>query len=146
MAIEKYNATVENKSGLKVLCKSREFEFLIDEPENYGGTNEGMTPVEALLNTLGACKAIVAKSFARRYKMRINSIRIEIEGELDTDGFTGKNPAAKIGFSKIITNFYIDADNTDKEIEDYIAFINRTCPVQDTIINAPKMITNIVKK
>ncbi|MBO0419260.1 OsmC family protein [Vagococcus fluvialis] len=145
MAVEKFEAVVESVAGLKVSCKSRGFEFFLDEPKSLGGTNEGMNPVEALLNSLGACKVIVAKSFARLHKMKINSIRIELEGELDTDGFMGKNPEAKIGFSKIITNFYIDADNTDEEITAYVDFINRTCPVADSLENAPEMVSNIIK-
>ncbi|MGF2143886.1 OsmC family protein [Vagococcus fluvialis] len=145
MAVEKFEAVVESVAGLKVSCKSRGFEFFLDEPKSLGGTNEGMNPVEALLNSLGACKVIVAKSFARLHKMKINSIRIELEGELDTDGFMGKNPEAKIGFSKIITNFYIDADNTDEEIAAYVDFINRTCPVADSLENAPEMVSNIIK-
>ena len=145
MAVEKFEAVVESVAGLKVSCKSREFEFFLDEPKNLGGTNVGMNPVEALLNSLGACKVIVAKSFARLHKMKINNIRIELEGELDPDGFMGKNPEAKIGFSKIITNFYIDADNTDEEIAAYVDFINRTCPVADTIENTPELVSNIIK-
>lgn len=145
MAVEKFEAVVESVAELKVSCKSRGFEFFLDEPKSLGGTNEGMNPVEALLNSLGACKVIVAKSFARLHKMKINSIRIELEGELDTDGFMGKNPEAKIGFSKIITNFYINADNTDEEIAAYVDFINRTCPVADSLENAPEMVSNILK-
>jgi uncharacterized OsmC-like protein len=140
MAVEKFEAVVESVAGLKVSCKSRGFEFILDEQKSLCGTNE-----EALLNSLGACKVIVAKSFARLHKMKINSIRIELEGELDTDGFMGKNPEAKIGFSKIITNFYIDADNTDEEIAAYVDFINRTCPVADSLENAPEMVSNIIK-
>lgn len=145
MAIEKFEAVVENVSGLKVSCKSRDFEFILDEPKNLGGTDTGMNPVEALLNSLGACKVIVAKSFARLHKIKLKSIRIELEGELDPDGFMGKNPDAKIGFSKITTNFFIEADNTDEEIANFVDFINRTCPVADTIENGPEMISNIIK-
>lgn len=145
MAIEKFEAVVENVSGLKVSCKSRDFEFILDEPKNLGGTDTGMNPVEALLNSLGACKVIVAKSFARLHKIKLKSIRIELEGELDPDGFMGKNPNAKIGFSKITTNFFIEADNTDEEIANFVDFINRTCPVADTIENGPEMISNIIK-
>ncbi|MBO0477280.1 OsmC family protein [Vagococcus sp. DIV0080] len=145
MPVEKFEAVAESVAGLKVSCHSREFEFFLDEPKNLGGTNTGMNPVEALLSSLGACKVIVAKSFARLHKIKLNSIRIELEGELDTDGFMGKNPEAKIGFSKIITNFYIDADNTDEEIAEYVEFINRTCPVADTIENPPVMVSNIIK-
>ena len=145
MPVEKFEAVAESVAGLKVSCRSREFEFFLDEPKNLGGTNTGMNPVEALLSSLGACKVIVAKSFARLHKIKLNSIRFELEGELDTDGFMGKNPEAKIGFSKIITNFYIDADNTDEEIAEYVEFINRTCPVADTIENPPVMVSNIIK-
>ena len=145
MAIEKFEAVVENVSGLKVSCKSRDFEFILDEPKNLGGTDTGMNPVEALLNSLGACKVIVAKSFARLHKIKLKSIRIELEGELDPDGFMGKNPNAKIGFSKITTNFFIEADNTGEEIANFVDFINRTCPVADTIENGPEMVSNIIK-
>lgn len=145
MAVEKFEAVVESVSGLKVSCKSRDFEFFLDEPKNLGGTDTGMNPVEALLNSLGACKVIVAKSFARLHRINLKNIRIELEGELDPDGFMGKNPEAKIGFSKIITNFYIEADNSDEEIEKFVDFINRTCPVADTLENAPVMESNIIK-
>lgn len=145
MAIEKFNAVVENVSGLQVSCKARDFEFVLDEPKNLGGTDTGMNPVEALLSSLGACKVIVAKSFARLHKINLKSIRIELEGELDTDGFMGKNKEAKIGFSKIVSNFYIEADNTDEEIQAFVTFINNTCPVADTIKNAPVMETYIIK-
>jgi uncharacterized OsmC-like protein len=49
----------------------------------------------------------------------------------------GKNDQAKIGFSKITSHFYIDADNSDAEIEQFVAFINNHCPVHDSLANAP---------
>ena len=92
MAIETYNADVKLISGLKVSCQSREFEMIIDEPRTSGGTNMGMNPVETLLNSLGACLVIAAKSFARSKKIRLKSINVKVSGELDPDGFMGKNP------------------------------------------------------
>ncbi|WP_326716343.1 OsmC family protein [Vagococcus jeotgali] len=146
MAIEKFKTVVKSVEGLQVSCKSRGFEFILDEPKNLGGTDTGMNPVEALLGTLGACKVIVAKSFARLHHIKLNDIRIELEGDLDVDGFMGKNPDAKIGFSRISSQIYIDADNTVEEIEKFVEFINRTCPVADTIENAPVMETVIIKE
>lgn len=145
MAVEKFQAVAENTKGLQVSCRARDFEFILDEPKNLGGTDSGMNPVEALLGSLGACKVIVAKSFAKLHNINLNSIKVELEGELDTDGFMGKNPNAKIGFSKIISKFYIDADNTDEEIEKFVIFINNTCPVADTIKHAPVMENYIMK-
>lgn len=90
MAVELTKAEVTLESGLKVSCKSRGFEITLDEPEADGGTNTGMNPVEALLNSLGACLTIVAKSFARVKKINLKSFKVDLEGELDSDGYLGK--------------------------------------------------------
>ena len=131
-------AEVESLGGLQLKCSPRGFEFIIDEPENVGGTNEAMNPLEALLCSLGACKMMVVRFFYQAKQINLKSMRVEILGEIDSDRLKGK-PNVKIGFSKIITNYYIDADNTDEEIKDLVAFIEKTCPVKDTIVNAPEM-------
>ena len=131
-------AEVESLGGLQLKCSARGFEFIIDEPENVGGTNEAMNPLEALLCSLGACKMMVVRFFYQAKQINMKSMRVEILGEIDSDRLKGK-PNVKIGFSKIITNYYIDADNTDEEIKDLVAFIETTCPVKDTIVNAPEM-------
>lgn len=143
MAIETFKALTESQEGLKVKCTSRGMSFTLDEPEDLGGTNEGMNPVEALLSALGACKVIVARSFAKSQKINLKSITLEEEGELDPDGFTGKNKNAKIGFSKITSKFHIEADNTEEEIQKFVEFVERTCPVQDSLINSPEMVHEI---
>ncbi|MBQ0212827.1 OsmC family protein [Proteus vulgaris] len=144
MPITEFSSTITTgkQGGLQMQCASRQFQFLLDEPLSLGGKDSAMNPVEALLGTLGACKGIVAKSFARMHKINLNDIRIEVKGELDTDGFTGKNKEAKLGFSKITTHFFIQADNSEEEIAAFIAFIERTCPVADTIKNAPILETS----
>ncbi|OAT30355.1 OsmC family protein [Proteus myxofaciens] len=136
--IEFSSVVTSGKDGcLQMQCASRQFTFILDEPTLLGGKDTAMNPVEALLGALGACKGIVAKSFARQQKIKLHDIRIDVKGELDTDGFTGKNKDTKIGFSKITTHFYIKADNSEEEIKAFIDFIERTCPVYDTIRNPP---------
>lgn len=92
MPITEFSSTITTgkQGGLQMQCASRQFQFLLDEPLSLGGKDSAMNPVEALLGTLGACKGIVAKSFARMHKINLNDIRIEVKGELDTDGFTEK--------------------------------------------------------
>lgn len=144
MAIEVFKAETTALGGLKVNCKSREFEFTLDEPKNLGGTNTGMNPVEALLNSLGACLVIVAQSYARVKKINLKSFKVNLEGELDPDGFRYINPNAKKGFSKISVTFYVKADNTEQEIKDFIEFVEATCPVHDTITNSPVFESKII--
>lgn len=107
MAKETFHAVAQSIGGMKVSCTSRNFEFILDEPKNLGGSDEGMNPIEALLASLGACKVIVARSFAKVQGINLNDIRVEIDGVLDPDGFIGKNKAAKIAILQSYLNFIL---------------------------------------
>ncbi|MDE1475521.1 OsmC family protein [Xenorhabdus bovienii] len=143
MPKELFTAEIESSGHLKMQCSTRGFSFHVDEPKNLGGTDEAMNPVEALLSAFGACQCIVAKSFARKHKINLIDIQVKMEGELDTDGFTRRNKNAKMGFSKITSKFYIKADNTEQEIRDFIDFVESNCPVLDTIVNTPEIVTEV---
>jgi uncharacterized OsmC-like protein len=146
MAIEVFKSTTQLKEGMQVECEARGHKFLLDEPKELGGTDTGMNPVEALLSSLGACKCIVARCFARLHKIDLKDIRIELEGDLDPDGFMGKNKDAKIGFTTIRTKIYIESDSPKEKLQEFVDFIDRTCPVADTLHNSPKLETELIVK
>lgn len=54
-----------------------------------------------------------------------------------------KNPDAKIGFSAIRTKVFIKSSSSKEAIEKFINFIDRTCPVADTIANSPSLTTEL---
>ncbi len=139
MPIIEFSSVITNdvSSPLQMQCSSRQFTLIIDEPVAYGGEDSGVNPIEALLSSIGACKGIVAKSFARLYRIKLKNIRIEMKGEIDPDGYMGKNKSAKIGLSRLSTHYFIQADNTKEEIQAFIDFIEHTCPLSDTIKNTP---------
>ena len=139
MADVKFNAVVEAKDGLTMNCKSRNFDLILDEPKELGGNDVGMNPVECLLNAIGACKAIVARSFAKGHNLNIKNIKIELEGTLNPDGFMGKDKNAKVGFSNIVTNYYFESDEDEAKLAEFMKFVDRTCPVIDTIVNTPNL-------
>lgn len=139
MAIETLKADVNLLEGLKVECTAREFNFTLDQSQDAGGTNEGMCPGEALLSALGGCKCMVAKTLTKSINIKLKSLKIELEGDFDPDGFTGKSKVAKIGLSKINTKYFIQADNSEEEIKEFIDNIESKCPIKDTIENTPEM-------
>ncbi|MDD2479586.1 MAG: OsmC family protein [Victivallaceae bacterium] len=146
MAIEVFKSIAQSKKGTQVECDSRGHKFIIDEPKKLGGTDTGANPVEALLAALGACKCIVIKSFARKHGIDIKDLKVEVEGDLDTDGFLGKNKAAKMGFTNIKTKIYIESDTPREQLEEFIGFVNRTCPVSDTLENSPNLESELIIK
>ncbi|MCT8139265.1 OsmC family protein [Anaerobacillus sp. CMMVII] len=82
-----FTASAHLQEGVQVLAKSRNFEITIDEPKSLGGTDTGMNPVEVVLAALGACQAIVARVYAKKFKIEFDHLWGELEGDLDTDGF-----------------------------------------------------------
>lgn len=129
-------AQVASLGGLKLSCKARDFQWIIDEPTAVGGTNEGMNPLEALLCSLGACKMMVGRFFYESHGIRLLKMTVEVQGEIDSERLSGK-PNIKVGFSHINTIYQIEAENTPTEINAFIDFIETTCPVKDTIVNCP---------
>jgi len=130
-----FQATAHLQKGLQVRAKSRGFELTIDEPQDLGGTDTGMNPVEVVLCALGACQSIVARSFAGKFNIELEDFWVEIEGDLDTDGFMKQLPDVRRGYSDIRYNFHIKTDAPKEKVEEFVKFIENTCPVGDTIAN-----------
>nr|WP_256123733.1 OsmC family protein [Paenibacillus chitinolyticus] len=122
------------QEGVVVKVSSRNFEFTIDEPKSLGGTDTGMNPVEALLGSLGACQSIVARVYAKKFDINLEDFRVEVEGDLDLDGFFKKSDV-RPGYSDIRYTFYIKTDAPRERVEEFIQFLEETCPVGDSIAN-----------
>lgn len=144
MAKEITSVETRLEEQLRVTVKARQHTITLDEPENLGSSDAGMTPIEALLGALGACKCIVAKSYAKKFDVQFREIRVKIEGELDVDGFLGINPEAKIGLSRVKSLYYFDSDSPHEKIEALIAFVDKTCPVADTLVNTPDLTSELI--
>lgn len=146
MAIQQFKAIgkMDMGKGLQVTASARQFQVIIDEPEELGGLDTGMNPVELLLASLASCKAIVVKAFARLHRIKLQEISIECIGDLDPDGFLLKNKQAKKGFSHIKTIYHIKAENTEEEIAKFVAFVESNCPVSDTLLNSPSVEEEII--
>ncbi|MDF2608773.1 MAG: peroxiredoxin [Lachnospiraceae bacterium] len=132
MAVETLKAEVILGEGVKVDCLSRGFGFPMDQAKEAGGNNEGMCPGEALLSALGGCKCMIVRKMSEASGINLKSLKLELEGEIDPEG-------PKTGFTKIITKYSIQSDNTEKEVKDFIEKVENNCPVKDTIVNAPSM-------
>lgn len=134
MPVETFKATAHLQKGLVVKARSRNFEMMIDEPKSLGGTDTAMNPVEAVLCALGSCQSIVARAYAKKFNINLEDFWVEVEGDLDTDGFFNKSDVRR-GYSDIRYTFHIKTDAAREQVEEFIEFLERTCPVGDTIAN-----------
>lgn len=125
--------------GMQVEVQSKHFKILIDEPAHMGGTDKGMSPMEALLGTLGACQAIVAASYAKAHRVSYEAFSVEMEGDMDMDGFMGKSDV-RPGFQEIRYTMHFKTTESKEKIEQFSKFIEETCPVTDTLKQKVKLV------
>ncbi len=141
MPVTVFKAEAHLQEGVQVKVKSRNFEVTIDEPKELGGTDTGMNPVELLLGALGACQSIVARVYAQKFNVKLDDFRVELEGDIDLDGFFGRSDV-RPGFSDIRYNIHIETDSPKENVEEFIDFMASKCPVGDTIENAVNLKLN----
>lgn len=134
----KSQATLVEK--LQVEVEARGHKVIIDEPAHLGGTDEGMNPLELLLSSLGACQTIVAQMFAQKMGVQYDSLSVELEGDIDSDGFLGKSDV-RPGFLEVRYKVNIESNEPQEKIEEFIAYVEAHCPALDSLINPVKVVS-----
>lgn len=143
MALATFKARSELKENVLVEVEARGHKVIIDEPESLGGTDKGMNPVELLLSALGACQAIVARVYANQFEVDLQNFWVELEGDIDTDGFLNKSDI-RPGFLEIRYTFHIETNAPNEKVQAYKEFIEAHCPVGDSIANAVNLTSKVV--
>ncbi|MCC3358785.1 OsmC family protein [Bacillus sp. REN16] len=134
MAVTTFHAKAVLKEKVLVETESRGHKVIVDEPESLGGTDTGMNPVELLLSSLGACQSIVARVYAQKFGIDLQAFWVDLEGDIDLDGFFDKSDV-RPGFQSIKYTFHIETDAPREKVEEFKAFLEAHCPVGDTIAN-----------
>lgn len=107
--------------------------FDIDEPTHLGGTDQAPNPVEYLLGSLGGCINVLVVTFAEQFSVEVNDVQVHIEGDLDPDGFLGKNPNVRPGYEEIRYHIDIDSPSPTENVQALIHHVEKVCPVKDTL-------------
>ncbi|MFV9510643.1 OsmC family protein [Tepidibacillus sp. LV47] len=127
-----FRSSVRLIEGTRVEAEARGFKVTVDEPEQIGGSNQGMTPVELLLSALGSCLSITISLFSKAFHVDIKDLRVEVEGELDPMAAMGKSDA-RSGYQNIRVHVHIVSDAPQNRIERLIKMAESKCPVSDTL-------------
>lgn len=121
--------------GMQVDSRVRKFTLRLDEPKELGGTDTGPNPVETLLCALGACQCLTAKFVARMKRIELKEYRVEVEGELDFEGFLKADGSVRPGLQVIRVRAYVKSTAPPEEIKALLAEVEKRCPVGDSILH-----------
>jgi putative redox protein len=122
--------TVEHLGAVQFEIKTRGHSIVSDQPADSGGFDEGMTPPELLLASLGSCAGYYAAQYLRKNKLATEGTRVQVSCE------KVKDPVARM------TNFVVEVDapvELTTEQRKGIAEAVEHCLVHNTLLHAPKI-------
>ena len=114
---------------------------LADEPVAFGGTNKGMSPYGFLSAALGACTSMTIRMYARRKKMALTHVRVDISHAKSHAKDAATNGATKVDVFE--RRIYLDGDLTDDERAKLLVIADK-CPVHKTLEHSSRIETLLV--
>jgi len=109
--------------------------FKVDEPSALGGADAAANPVQYALASLGSCQAITYRVWATQLGVKIYTITVRTEGDLDLRGFFGVDDEVRPGFSAVRVEVTVSGPETPERYADLAAAVDAHCPVLDLFQN-----------
>lgn len=114
---------------------------LADEPISFGGTNRGMSPYGFLSAALGACTSMTIRMYARRKKMALVHVSVDVSHAKSHAQDAGDKADQKVDvFSRMI---HLEGDLTDDEQQRLLEIADK-CPVHRTLEHSSVVISELV--
>jgi len=113
--------------------RARDFVFTNGEPPVLLGNNEGANPVEFLLHALAGCVTTTFVLHAMARGISIQKLSTELEGDLDLRGLLGLDETVSPGYEQIRIRMHVEADCSDEELDDLLAYSQQHSPVCNTV-------------
>jgi len=136
--------TASGPDGWVIETQSGRHTIYVDQPESFGGTDKGPSPLDFVFVALAGCLITIGKMVAMQRRIDLRRMRVEVSGDVNLDVLRGKDDSERAGYKNIDVNIQIDADMTHEEKEAFVSEIDRRCPVSDNLINTTPVMFNIV--
>jgi len=121
--------TVEYLGAAQFEVRARNHKVACDQPEENGGFNEGMTPPELFLASLGTCAGYYAAEYLKARQLPTEGMRIHVTAE------KAKSPAR---LSSFLIKVHLAAALDDQRKIGLLRAI-RNCLIHNTLLNPPKI-------
>lgn len=125
--------SIEHLGEFQFGIRARSHTIASDQPIENGGYDEGMTPPELFLASLGSCAAYYAADYLRRQKHATEGTRVRVTAE------KAKNPPR-------LENFRIEVDLPLEVSEQHRAGVEEAvhhCLIHNTLLNPPQIAIEI---
>lgn len=120
-------------AGSEDMSRSEAFVFTNGEPPVLLGRNEGANPVEFLLHALAGCVTTTTVLHAAARGIKLRKLSTELTGNIDLQGLLALDDSVPAGYESIRIRMDIEANCSDEDLTELIAFAQRHSPVCNTV-------------
>lgn len=131
----KIKINAQSESPARTNVKARNFEIIVDEPQELGGTNQAANPVEYVLAAFAGCLNVMGHIVAKEMDIELKGLKIDIEGSLNPDKLFGKSDKERAGYKEIIITLKPDCKADQDTLDKWAHEVEARCPVSDNIQN-----------
>jgi len=125
--------TVEHLGALQFEIKARQHAVVSDQPPENGGHDEGMTPPELLLASLGSCVGFYAAQYLRKHKLAMEGTRVRVTADKLRDPARIDNFRIEIETPAILTEQHRDG----------VKNAAHHCLIHNTLLHLPKIVVEV---
>jgi uncharacterized OsmC-like protein len=121
--------------------RNTEYKEQYDYPNQFSGKGRGPTVCESCMGALAACLIQTIVAHATSKGVQIDSININVEGDVDMRGWTGISNDVRPGAQQFRVNMNIKSNNASKEeINELYEIGKRYSPAFDTLTNGTSVV------
>ncbi len=124
----KMSVPAEASSHSRTDATVRGVTTIIDEPEERGGTNQGLAPTETAMAALAGCTNVIGHKCANKLGIHIENLKIDVTTDFDRRGVTLQEEI-DVPFETIHVRVELDTDASQAEIDNLAAEVAKFCPL-----------------
>src|ERR1700756_2929827 len=121
--------TVEHLGAVQFEIRARGHSIPCDQPPENGGFDEGMTPPEMLLASLGSCAGFYAAQYLKNHKLATEGTTVRVTAD------KAKDPARLDNFRIALE---IPGDLSQQDLDGVHLAVHR-CLIHNTLLHPPKI-------
>jgi|TARA_B110000263_G_C15007255_1_gene373316 uncharacterized OsmC-like protein len=138
-----FYANGTGQTAARTDVKVRNFNLIVDEPEDLGGSDLNANPVEYILAGFAGCVNVVANLTAKELGIKVKNLKINVSGTLNPNKLFGTDNSERAGYKKIQLSISADV-NANKELKSkWLKTIEERCPVSDNLKNPTEVVLSL---
>lgn len=130
-----FRSSSRQTEGFRSEISIRQHKLAADEPLSLGGVDSAPNPVELILAALGSCQEITYRAYATAMGISLDSVSVELVGDIDLRGFFAVDDSVRSGYQNIFGTVNIESSASEAELQKLSAVVNAHCPVLDILTN-----------